>query len=321
MRKLAKLVVVLGPTAVGKTKLSIGLAKHFGTEIISGDSMLVYRGFDIGTAKPSLSEREGIVHHLIDVLPPEEQFHVVDFQRAANEHIEVLQKRGLIPLLAGGTALYVKALLEGYSFCGTSGSPEYRKSLEQLAETNGPEALYELLRERDAEAAARLHPQNVRRVIRALEVLELGEERLSASSEYEQTGELCYDAWVIGLSRPRQELYQRINQRVLQMFEDGLEQEVEKLLSMGIPREAPAMQGIGYKETAAWLAGECTRDEAIEAIQTSTRHFAKRQMTWYRRMPYIHWYDCEEFGEEELLDRAISDVENFFGSVNRYLNQ
>lgn len=314
MRKPAKLVVVLGPTAVGKTKLAIGLAKHFGTEIISGDSMLVYRGFDIGTAKPSLSEREGIVHHLIDVLAPEEQFHVVDFQKAADEHIEVLQKRGLIPILAGGTALYVKALLEGYSFCETSGSPEYRRKLEYFAETKGPEFLYEMLRERDAEAAGRIHPQNVRRVIRALEVLDLGQERLSVKSVYEETGELCYNAWVIGLRRPREELYQRINQRVLQMFEDGLEGEVEKLLSMGISREAPAMQGIGYKETAAWLAGECTRDGAIEAIQTSTRHFAKRQMTWFRRMPYIHWYDYGEFGEEELLSRAISDVECFFGS-------
>ena len=312
MRKNAKLVVVLGPTAVGKTKLSIGLARHFGTEIISGDSMLVYRGFNIGTAKPSLSEREGIVHHLIDILAPEEQFHVVDFQRDANKHIEVLQKRGLIPILAGGTALYVKALLEGYSFCSTSGSPEYRRKLEPVAETKGHEFLYGMLRERDAEAADRIHPQNVRRVIRALEVLELGEERLSVSSVYEETGELCYDAWVIGLSRQRDELYQRINQRVLQMFEEGLEGEVAKLLSMGIPRNAPAMQGIGYKETAAFLAGECTRDEAIEAIQTSTRHFAKRQLTWYRKMPYIHWYMADEMSAEKLLDSVMADVRHYF---------
>ncbi len=312
MNEPAKLIVVIGPTAVGKTKLSIELAKHFRTEIISGDSMLVYRGFDIGTAKPSLSEREGIVHHLIDVLEPEEQFHVVDFQCAAGKQIEALQKRGLVPVLAGGTALYVKALLEGYSFCETQGSPDYRRKLESIAEAGGSEILYEMLCERDAVTASRIHPNNIRRVIRALEVLELGQEHISAASLYESTGELCYKAWVIGLRRNRDVLYRRINQRVIQMFEQGLENEVMQLLSKGITRESPAMQGIGYKETAAWLTGECTREEAVEAIQKSTRHFAKRQMTWFRRMPYIHWYDFDELGEEELFCRIVSDIEGFF---------
>ena len=305
------LIVILGPTAVGKTKLAVQLAHYLDTEIISGDSMLVYRGFDIGTAKPTQEEREGISHHLIDVMEPDEQFSVVDFQRMAEQLVDGIQKRGKIPILAGGTALYIKALLEGYSFCGTSASPDYRRKLEALAEDGGAERLYGMLLLRDPEAAARIHPRNVRRVIRALEVLELGNESISSKCSYENTGELRYRAWVIGLSRKREELYRRINARVLQMFEQGLEDEVRSLISQGVRRESPAMQGIGYKETAAWLAGECTRADAIAHIQASTRHFAKRQMTWYRRMPYIHWYDLDTIAEAELLSAVAADMDRF----------
>ena len=311
-----RLIVILGPTAVGKTKLAIQLAHHLDTEIISGDSMLVYRGFDIGTAKPTWEEREGIPHHLIDVLEPSEQFSVVDFQRMAKQRIDDLQKRGRIPILAGGTALYIKALLEGYSFCETPASPEYRNRLEAVAETRGAEHLHEMLKLRNPEVAARIHPQNVRRVIRALEILELGKGQMASERSYEHAGELRYRAYVIGLSRRRDELYRRINARVLQMFEQGLGDEVKALLSKGVQRGAPAMQGIGYKETAAWLAGECSREDAITRIQASTRHFAKRQMTWYRRMPYIHWYDLETIAEEELLAVVVADIERFFQEIS-----
>jgi len=308
------LIVILGPTAVGKTRFAVKLARRLDTEIISGDSMLVYRGFDIGTAKPVLSEREGVPHHLIDVLEPEEQFSAAEFQRMAEEAIHTVQAKGKIPILAGGTALYVKALLEGYSFCDTSASHEYRKKLETLAETQGADCLYTMLLQKDPVAAGRIHPRNVRRVIRALEVLEIGKEHISDKNFFEETGNLRYQTWVIGLMRDRKNLYERIDMRVCQMFEQGLEHEVKELLARGISRECPAMQGIGYKETAAWLDGECTIEDAIQSIQTTTRHFAKRQLTWYRRMPYIHWYDLESASEETLLDRAVSDMETYFGS-------
>ncbi len=306
------LIVILGPTASGKTSLAVRLAQIMNTEIISGDSMLVYRGFDIGTAKPGQTERGGICHHLIDVLDPREQYNVVDFQHSAEQLINEINCRGRIPILAGGTALYIKALLEGYVFNKTSSCPAYRDRLEKLAEDQGAEKIYELLQRQAPETAAGIHPQNVRRVIRALEVLEIGEEKISANRTFQKTGELRFQAWIIGLRRSRENLYQRINARVLQMFESGLEDEVRKLLAEGIERNAPAMQGIGYKETAAWLAGECTRDDAISRIQAATRHFAKRQMTWYRQMPYIHWYDSESVSEEELVKKIISEVKNFF---------
>ncbi|MDD6134855.1 MAG: tRNA (adenosine(37)-N6)-dimethylallyltransferase MiaA [Selenomonadaceae bacterium] len=306
-----KLLVILGPTAVGKTALSIELAKQLDTEIISGDSMLVYRGFDIGTAKPGIAERQGIVHHLVDILPPDEKFNVMDFIGQAQPIIREINGRGKIPILAGGTGLYVKALLEGYEFNETAGHEQYREELHKLGEQKGHEYVHKMLAEVNPEAAARLHPNDFRRIVRALEVAHFGNERIS-QSKVAEAEELCYEALVIGLERDRQVLYDRINRRVELMFEAGLVEEVQGLLAAGITREEQAMKGIGYKETAAYLAGEMSREEAVELIQKSTRHFAKRQLTWYRKMPYIHWYAADKLTEAELLADVLQDVAGFF---------
>lgn len=314
MSEKQPLIVILGPTAVGKTALSIELAKQLQTDIISGDSMLVYRGFDIGTAKPSMEERQGIRHELIDILPPGESFTVTDFCRLAGAKIAAIAARGKIPVLAGGTGLYVKSLLEGYRFNLASQDTAYRAELEQIAAEYGNEYLHAMLARVDSQAAARLHANDVRRVIRALEVAHGGTERISQEKSCSD-GELCYNACVIGLNRERQGLYQRIEQRVDLMLERGLVQEVEGLLQAGVPREAQAMKGLGYKETAAYLAGELTLEQAIEKIKKGTRHFAKRQLTWYRKMPYIQWMNVDELTEKELFSNVLQKLAGFFSFV------
>lgn len=306
-----KLIVILGPTAVGKTDLSIELAKKIDTEIISGDSMLFYRGFDIGSAKPSVEERQGIVHHLVDNLEPWESFNVTDFVREGQQLIHALNAQGKIPIIAGGTGLYIKALLEGYEFNETADHSDYRQQLTALAEEKGRDYIHGLLQAADPEAAELIHRNNLRRVIRALEVAHFGGEQISRQKEYGE-GDLCYNVYVAGLNRERQGLYERINKRVELMFAAGLEQEVQRLLKQGITREMQAMQGIGYKETAAYLAGEMSREAAVELIQKSTRHFAKRQLTWYRKMPYIHWYMADEMTEAELQRNVLEDLAGFF---------
>lgn len=307
-----KLIVILGPTAVGKTALSIELAQKLQTEIISGDSMLVYKGFDIGSAKPTLEERQGIRHYLVDILEPWENYNVTDFVEQAKKIIHELNAQGKIPILAGGTGLYVKALLEGYEFNETSHHEEYRQQLHELARTKGKEYIHALLEKIDPEAAERLHPNNLRRVIRALEVAHFGDEKISQSRA--EDGELVYDAFVVGLNRDRQQLYARINQRVELMFQAGLVDEVKNLLAQGITTDMQAMKGIGYKETAAYLQGVMSEEEAIDLIQKSTRHFAKRQLTWYRKMPYIHWYRADELSEQELLQKVFVQQQDFFNS-------
>ena len=307
--KRERLIAVLGPTASGKTALSVALAKRLGTEIISGDSMLVYRGFDIGSAKPDEAERCGIRHWLLDILPPDAEFNVTDFQTEASKIITGLNEKGLIPVLAGGTGLYAKALLEGYDFNSFSGDDEYRVSLERLAEEHGKEYVHAMLEKVDPETAARLHVNDFRRVVRALEVWHLGREKISQKKE---EGRLLYDAFVIGLRWERAVLYERINRRVDLMMEQGLVNEVRQLMAAGVSRTAQAMKGIGYKETAAYLYGECSLDDAVYEIKKATRHFAKRQLTWYRKMPYIHWFEADGKTTEELLQEILPKIEEFF---------
>ncbi len=311
MQAKEKLIVILGPTAVGKTDLSIALGQKLDTEIISGDSMLFYKGFDIGSAKPTVAERQGIVHHLVDNLEPWENFNVTDFVREAQSLITKLNRQGKVPIIAGGTGLYIKALLEGYEFNETADHSDFRQEMTALAEEKGKEYVHDLLAAADPQAAAEIHANNLRRVIRALEVARFGGEQISRQKEYGE-GELCYDVYVAGLNRERQGLYARINQRVELMFAAGLEAEVRQLLAGGVTRDMQAMQGIGYKETAAWLNGEMTKEEAVDLIQKSTRHFAKRQLTWYRKMPYIHWYMADEMSAEKLLDSVMADVRHYF---------
>lgn len=311
MEKL-KLIVILGPTAVGKTNLSIALAQKLSTEIISGDSMLVYKGFDIGTAKPTLEEMKGIKHHIIDILEPWENFNVSDFHDKVKPLIEQINNEGKIPILAGGTGLYVKSLLEGYIFNETSGDVEYRKHLEKLASKHGKEYVYKMLQEVDPQTAQRLHINNFNRIIRALEVYHLGKEQISQKNHYELTGELIYDAYIVGLNRSRQNLYDRINQRVDIMMDCGFVDEVQSLLQNGAKIDWQSMKGIGYREIASYLNGDIDLDTAVYEMKKATRHFAKRQFTWYKKMPYISWYDVEQLIEDELLATVLTDCKAHF---------
>lgn len=323
-----KLLVLLGPTASGKTDLSIRLAKELGTEIISGDSMLVYKGFDIGTAKPTVEEMSGIRHHMIDILPPDASFNLMDFLQQAKEIITRLNQQGKIPLLAGGTGLYIQSLLEGYELNSQSEDTAYRAYLEKLAEEKGREYVHGMLAKVNPEAAARLHINDFRRIIRALEVHHLGGGQLSQK----KSRELVYDCYVAGLTWRRDKLYDRINQRVNIMMSQGLQQEIINLLKSGVAPDVQAMKGIGYKELLPVLAGRdtaysydvsghcensglpefITMQQAVAKIQQNSRHFAKRQLTWYRRMPYIHWYQPELYKDTGMLaDNLLWDVQRW----------
>ena len=304
-----KLLVLLGPTASGKTDLSIKLAQALDTEIISGDSMLVYRGFDIGSAKPTREEMAGVRHHMIDILPPDASFNLMDFLQRAKKIITELNQRGKIPLLVGGTGLYIQSLLEGYELNSQSEDTAYRHYLEKLAEEKGREYVHGMLAKVNPQAAARLHINDFRRIVRALEVHHLGGEQLSQK----KSRELVYDCYVAGLTWRRDKLYDRINQRVNIMVEQGLQQEIINLLESGVAPDVQAMKGIGYKELLPVLAGsEADMQQAIAKIQQNSRHFAKRQLTWYRRMPYIHWYQPELYRNPgKLADNLLWDVQRW----------
>ena len=304
-----KLIVIAGPTASGKTALAVELARRLDTEIISGDSMLVYKGLDIGAAKPGKKEMGGIRHHLIDILDAGAGFNVTDFINLAKPVITLLNQQGRIPILAGGTGLYIKSLVEGYQFNETSGDPEYRESLQRLAEEKGREYVFDMLRKVNPDAAERLHINNFRRIIRALEVYHLGGEQISE----EKASELAYDVFAIGLGWERSVLYERINRRVEIMIEQGLYNEVEGLLKNGISDSCQSMKGIGYKELLPAVRGEISLDEAADKIKQNTRHFAKRQLTWYRKMPYIRWYDAQAEADEKLADKIYHDMAGYYG--------
>lgn len=311
-----KLLVLLGPTASGKTALSISLAKALSTEIISGDSMLVYKGFDIGSAKPTAEEMSGIRHHMIDILPPDASFNLMDFLQQAKAIITRLNQQGKIPLMVGGTGLYIQSLLEGYELNSQSEDAAYRNYLEKLAEEKGREYVHGMLAKVNPQAAARLHINDFRRIVRALEVHHLGGEQLSQK----KSRELVYDCYVAGLTWRRDKLYDRINQRVNIMVEQGLQQEIINLLESGVAPDVQAMKGIGYKELLPVLTGDDVDmdtglQQAVAKIQQNSRHFAKRQLTWYRRMPYIHWYQPELYKNTGML------ADNLLWDVQRWINK
>ena len=302
-----KVIVIIGPTAVGKTALSIDLAKKLNSEIISGDSMLIYKGFDIGTAKPSVAEQAGIKHHLIDVLEPNSSFSVTEFKERAAELVDNINARGKIPVIAGGTGLYTKALLENYNFNKTSANEDYRLRLEQIAKEQGKEQLHKMLETVDPVSAQRLHINDTRRVIRALEVFHQGGEYISQDKELNSNNFLAYDAVVIGLNMDRAKLYERINNRVDIMMENGLLDEVKLLLHNGVKKDCKAMQAIGYKELVWYLEGNCSLEFAVDKIKQATRNFAKRQLTWFRRMSYIKWYDVTE-NNSDLVEEIYKEI-------------
>lgn len=297
-----RLIVIVGPTAVGKSALALQLAQRLGGEIVSGDSMCVYRGMDIGTAKPSREERNLAPHHLIDIKDPAEPFSVVEFQQLASETINQINQRGKLPILVGGTGLYIQALLEGYQFSPTGKTP----LRTALAPT---EKLYQQLAELDPVTAAHIHPNDHKRIVRALEVAMTENRSLSKS----KSNSLQYDCLVFGLTMDREELYRRIEQRVDTMVEQGLMAEVAGLLDQGLAIDATALQAIGYKEFVACIRDNLSPETAISLIKQSSRRYAKRQLTWFRRMPYLEWIDHTAAGDvESALTTIIRRVAEKF---------
>ncbi len=295
------LLILTGPTAVGKTALSIRAAKAFGGEIISADSMQVYQYMDIGSAKVTKEEMAGISHHLIDVLRPEEPFHVVKFQSMAKEAINGIYERGHLPILTGGTGFYIQALLYDIDFTENDADTGYRERLERLAEERGAGYLHQMLRERDARSAEDIHENNIKRVIRALEFYEKTGKPISEHNQAEREKESPYQFAYVVLFRDRTELYERIDLRVDKMMKDGLLDEVRHLREMGYTRDMVSMRGLGYKELLAYLDGETTLSEAVRILKRDTRHFAKRQLTWFKRERQTDWVSMDGRLEEEIL--------------------
>ena len=293
------LIILTGPTAVGKTAASIGLAKAVGGEIISADSMQVYRHMDIGSAKITADEMQGIPHYLVDVLEPEEAFNVVRFQEMAKAAMQKIYAGGHIPIVVGGTGFYIQALLYDIDFTENDSDFSYREELEQTAGDKGAEYLHSLLKQVDPEAAEQIHPHNIKRVIRALEFNRKTGQKISAHNEQERRKPSPYDFAYFVLTDDRKALYERIDRRVDKMMEQGLLEEVRALKDRGIARESVSMQGLGYKELLAYLDGEISLDEAIRIIKRDTRHFAKRQLTWFRRERDVIWIDRQKTGQEE----------------------
>ena len=288
-----------GPTAVGKTAASIGLAKAVEGEIISADSMQVYRGMDIGSAKISRKEMDGVRHYLVDVLEPEEEFNVVKFQRLARQAAEEIYSRNKIPIVVGGTGFYIQALLYDIDFTENDGDISLRQELDKTAEEKDPEYLHQLLQEVDPQAARDLHPNNIKRVIRALEFYRQTGQKISEHNRKERAKESPYRYAYFVLTDDRARLYDRIDRRVDAMMEAGLLEEVRSLRDRGVKRTCTSMQGLGYKELYACLEGECSLDEAVRIIKRDTRHFAKRQLTWFRRERDVIWLDKGRFLQDE----------------------
>lgn len=308
--KKPSLVILTGPTAVGKTKLSILLAEKIGGEIISADSMQVYRHMDIGSAKIRSEEMQGIKHHLIDVLEPNETFDVVTFQSMAKECLTAIYESGKIPIVTGGTGFYIQALLYDIQFDVQSPSEDYRLSLQQLAVQKGNEYLHELLQEKDEESALMIHPSNVRRVIRALEYYHLTGEKISEHNKREREKESPYNFGYFVLNDERSQIYENINQRVDAMIASGLVEEVKELIKMGCHSNMVSMQGLGYKEIASYLDGTITLEDAITLIKRDTRHFAKRQLTWFKREKEVTWVNKQDFSyqDEKILDFLCTNL-------------
>lgn len=293
------LIVLTGPTAVGKTSLSIALAKAVNGEIISADSMQVYQKMDIGSAKIRPEEMDGVKHYLVDVLDPKEDFHIVKFQQMAKTAMEKIYAKGKIPILVGGTGFYIQAVTRDIDFTQARQEDSYRKDLELLVEEKGSEYLHEMLKKVDPKSAEAIHAHNVKRVIRALEFYHQNGTPISFHNEEQKQNESPYALAYFVLNMPRELLYQRIDRRVDQMLEEGLLEEVKALQKEGCHRGMVSMQGLGYKEILAYLEGEYPMEEAVRILKRDTRHFAKRQLTWFRRESEVVWVDKDRFNYEE----------------------
>ncbi len=308
-RKKPPLIILTGPTAVGKTELSIALAKRLNGEIISADSIQVYRGMDIGSAKVTKQEQQGIQHYLIDVLDPDEEFNVFLFKQMAEQAIHEIYSKGKIPIIAGGTGFYIQSVLYDIQFSENEDN-QWRLYYEKLAEEKGKKYVYELLKDVDSEYADTVHWNNGKRVIRALEFYKQTGKKLSEHNKEQHKNESPYNYCYFVLNRDRKILYERINKRVDQMMEQGLVEEVKYLLESGYGRNLVSMQGLGYKEIASYLAGEISFDEAAEMIKQDTRRFAKRQLTWFRREKTVTFINYEDFENDitKMLDTMAEYV-------------
>ena len=302
------LVILTGPTAAGKTQLSLALAKRIGGEIISADSMQVYKKMNIGTAKILPHQMEGIPHYLVDVLMPDEEFNVVVFQQMAKAAMEDIISRGKIPIVVGGTGFYIQALLNDIDFTENDSDPAFRRKLEDIARQGHARQLHDRLVQVDPESASQIHPNNVKRVIRALEFYEKTGQKISDHNASERQKTSPYNSAYLVLTWPREILYERINTRVDQMLKEGLADEVKGLLEEGYSPNLVSMQGLGYKEFVPYFSGECTLDEAVYILKRDTRHFAKRQLTWFRRERDVVWIDKSEYENEEAILEYIIDL-------------
>lgn len=306
LEKKQKLIVLIGPTAVGKTELSIHLAKQFNGEIISGDSMQIYKGMDIGTAKIKEEEMNGVPHHLIDIKEPDEPFSVAEFQEKVRKEINIISQKNAIPMIVGGTGLYIQSVIYDYQFSEAPGDATIRAQYEKKAEKEGNLSVYQLLEQMDPESAKKIHPNNIRRVIRALEVIHCTG-KTATEYQKQQATELLYDVAIIGLTMERDKLYERINQRVDNMINKGLIDEVKGLYERGI-RNVQSIQAIGYKELYDYFDGKITLDEAINQLKQNSRRYAKRQLTWFRNKMDVTWFDMTN---EMDRKKKINEISHF----------
>lgn len=301
MMEKKKIIVLAGPTASGKTGCAVRLAQNVGGEIISADSMQLYKYMDIGSAKPTAEERAAAVHHLVDEIDPAEDFSVAKYRDLAGRYIEQVISAGKIPIIEGGTGLYVNSIVSHMDFSETPSNDELRRELREEAEEHGGEYIHRKLADIDPDAAARIHPHNIKKIIRAIEAAKAGRPIPSFDKAAAGNGE--YDCLMFGINRDRQLLYERINLRVDLMMEAGLVDEVKSILARGIAPDSIAMKGIGYKEIIGYLDGNCSLDEAVELVKRNTRRYAKRQLTWFRRYDDMIWYDVTEG-----IDSAVEDM-------------
>lgn len=303
-----KILVLGGPTAVGKTELSIKLAKSLNGEIISADSMQIYRKMDIGSAKISTEEMNGVIHHMIDIVNPNESFNVSDYKKSGSEIIDDIIRRGKLPIIVGGTGLYINALTCNMDFTEGTNDLEYRNKLNQLAIEKGNEFVHELLKEIDPISYVNIHPNNLKRVIRALEVYHITKKPFSSFDLGEKMYDSQYDVHYFVLTMDREKLYNRINFRVDKMINDGLIEECELLKNRGLDISYQSMQGIGYKEILMYLDNKLTLEESIELIKKGSRNYAKRQLTWFRRDKRVKFLDKDILSEEDIQAKIINDI-------------
>ena len=307
-----KLLVIAGPTASGKSSLAVRLAQRWNGEVISADSMQVYRGMDVGTAKITPEEMDGVPHHLIDVVEPTEEWNVALFQEQACDAIRDIAARGKLPILCGGTGFYLHALLYDTQFAEEPEQKQIRQTLEARMREEGPEKLHAELRAVDPASAEIIHPHNEKRVIRALEYFQIHGMPISQHNKEQQMKESPYDLCYLALEMDRQKLYDRIDLRVDQMIEQGLVEEVRRLTEQGLTAGMTAMQGLGYKEILPYLEGQCSLEEAVRILKRDTRHFAKRQLTWLRAEKDVRWIDAGQ-GPEILLEQAEAQIRSVYG--------